>query len=109
MIGPVRFARYSAQELATASDSLLVGLFGDLDRRTTGSGLRRRWRRNKIRKNVTGYRGSSALWTSVRRHPAGVWKCHLAQRVLIRLWRRSSKHLHEPSSEMKMVRPPCLS
>ena len=34
----VRFARYSARELATASHSLLVRTFGDLDRRTTGNG-----------------------------------------------------------------------
>jgi hypothetical protein len=37
---PVRFALYSAQELAAASESLLVDTFGDVDRRTPGDGLR---------------------------------------------------------------------
>jgi len=42
LIGSVRFARYSAQELATASDSLLVGTLGDLDGRVEGNGPCRR-------------------------------------------------------------------
>src|SRR5262249_29791763 len=74
-IRPVPFARYSAQELATASESLFVGTFGDVDRRTADNGLRRRWRRNKIKRNAASYRGGSAFWTSVDRHQAAVWKC----------------------------------
>jgi hypothetical protein len=35
---PIRFALYSAQELAPASESLLVGTFGDVNRRTRAMG-----------------------------------------------------------------------
>jgi len=109
LIGSVRFARYSAQELATASPSLSVGTLGGLDGRTEGNGPHRRWRQNGIRRNAASFGGDITLWTSVRRHGAAVWQCQFARRASIRLWRRSSKHLHEPSSEMKIVVPACLS
>jgi len=53
----------------------------------------RRWRRNNISRNAASYHGSRALSPSARRHQVALWKCQLAQPVLIRLWRRS-KHLH---------------
>ena len=43
----VRFARYSAQELAAASESLLFGTVGDTDQRIQGNWATRRWCRNK--------------------------------------------------------------
>src|SRR5262249_59033151 len=42
LIGSVRFARSSAQELATASHSLSVGTLCGLDGRTEGNGPHRR-------------------------------------------------------------------
>jgi hypothetical protein len=46
-IRSVRFARYSAQELTAASESLLFGTVGDIDQRIPGNWATRRWRRNK--------------------------------------------------------------
>jgi len=82
---PVRFARYSALELAIPSDGPLVSTFGDVDRRINGNGLRRRWRQNKIGRKAASYRWGSALGTSARRGRAAVWKCQFAQRALIQL------------------------
>src|SRR5262249_28767334 len=42
LIGSVRFARYSSQELATASHSLTVGTLCGLEGRTEGNGPHRR-------------------------------------------------------------------
>jgi len=65
-------------------------------RRSTHPGrwAARQWRRNNISRNVASYNGSGALTASARRHQIAVWKCQLAQPFLIRLWQRSSKHLH---------------
>jgi hypothetical protein len=55
----VRFARYSAQELATASRSLSVANLGGLDGRTEGDGppaMTSKWYQEKRRKLPQGHR-----------------------------------------------------
>jgi hypothetical protein len=63
----VRFALYSAPELAAASESLLVGTVGDIDRRIPGNWATRRWHRNKISRNLVSYDKGSAFLISPRR------------------------------------------
>src|SRR6266851_3477557 len=60
----VRFARYSAQELAAASESLLFGTVGDIDQRIPGNWATRRWRRSKS----AGTSLTTKKGVSLRRH-----------------------------------------
>src|SRR6266851_179891 len=92
----VRFARYSAQELAAASESLSFGTVDDIDHASRANGRRVRWRR-------TSQQEPRQLPQKQRlpRKPASTPRsrhgnAHLAQRGLNRLWRRSSKHMQEP-------------
>ena len=99
-IRSVRFARYSAQELTAASESLLFGTVGDIDRHIRAIELRaddvetsqQEARQLPQKQHLPGKRASTPT--------SRLGNAHVAQRSLIRLWHRLSKHVHEPSLTM---------
>lgn len=66
-IRSVRFVRYSAQELVAASESLLFGTVGDIDRRIGQLGCAQ-LASNQVSMNLISYHKSNAFLVSPRRH-----------------------------------------
>src|ERR1700733_928736 len=58
----VRFARYSAQEVAAASESLLFGTLGDIDQRIPGIWATRRWHRSKSAGTSSATKKAAPSW-----------------------------------------------
>jgi hypothetical protein len=63
----VRFARYSAQELAAASESLLFRTVGDIDQRIPGNWATR-MASKQVSRNLVSYHKSSPFLVGPRRH-----------------------------------------
>jgi hypothetical protein len=97
-IQSVLFARYSAQELAAASESLLFGTVGDIDRRIRAIGLRADGVETSQQEphQLPQKQCLPGKPASTPRSRHGNAYADLAQRDLIRLWRKSSKHTQEP-------------
>src|SRR6266699_2328590 len=74
-IRSVRFARYSAQELAAASESLLFGTVGDIDQRIPGNWATRRWRRNKSAGTSSATTKAAPSWQAGVDTKVAPWKC----------------------------------
>jgi hypothetical protein len=64
----VLFARYSAQELAAASESLLFGIVGDIDQRISGQLDYAQMASKQVSRNLVSYQKSSAFLVGRRRH-----------------------------------------